>query len=90
MNKNEILEILSNNTKIPKAKIERVYNEFLRLCEDALKKGEEVSLRGFGKFYKVKTGSRNYINPKTMRKYKSSPKFVIKFRMSDTFKYSII
>lgn len=87
MRKEEILTYLSATTKMPKSKIEKVYREFMRLTIDALKKGEEISLRGFGKFYLVKTNERMYINPKTQKKYKSKSKCIIKFKMSETFKY---
>ena len=50
MNKQEMISVLSKKTAISKEKCEKVIDEFKNLILEVCKKGEEVSLRNFGKF----------------------------------------
>ena len=51
MNKNELINNLSNVTGYSKQTCKDVLNNFYFLICDSLKKGEEVCFKGLGKFY---------------------------------------
>ena len=50
MNKTELIDSLSEETTFSKKDITRVLESFTRVIERALKKGEKVSITGFGTF----------------------------------------
>lgn len=79
MNKTELINALSEETTFSKKDITRVIESFQRIVERTLRKGEKVSLTGFGTFQVNKRPARNGINPATKQKIKipamSIPKF---------------
>ena len=56
---------------------------------DALKKGGEVSINGFGKFVIVKTKARTGLNPATGEKIKVKASRSPRFKASKTLKDSV-
>lgn len=87
MNKQEMISVLSKKTAISKEKCEKVIDEFKNLILEVCKKGEEVSLRNFGKFKMQQTKERRMINPQTNRFYVCPPKKMIAFKGYKNFKY---
>ncbi len=87
MNKKEFVEILAKKLDLSKNKCESVLSEIKSTIVDALKKGEEVSLKNFGKFKIVERKSRKCINPITKKHYYSKPKKVTRFEGYGEFKY---
>ena len=65
MNKTELINSLSEETSFSKKDIARVLDAWTRIVERALKKGEKVSLTGFGTFLVSKRPARKGINPAT-------------------------
>lgn len=51
MTKNDIVTTLSQQHSIPKARIQRILDGFLREVSDAVTDGDAVELRGFGTFF---------------------------------------
>jgi len=65
MNKSELINSLSEETTFSKKDISRVLDSFTRIIERTLKRGEKVSLTGFGSWWISKRPARKGINPAT-------------------------
>ncbi len=79
MNKTELITCLSEETTFAKKDVTRVIESFTRIIERTLKKGEKVSLTGFGTFLISRRPARRGINPSTKERINipaiSVPKF---------------
>ena len=80
MNKTEIINCLSEETTFSKKDITRVLESFTRVVERALKKGEKVSITGFGTFMISKRAARKGINPATKQRINIPAMSVPKFK----------
>ncbi len=65
MNKSELINALSEETAFSKKDIAKVLAAFTRIVERTLKKGEKVSLTGFGTYWISRRPARIGINPAT-------------------------
>lgn len=65
MNKNELIEQIAVSADITKAKAGLALDAFIEAVTTALKKGEEVSLVGFGTFAVSERAERTGRNPQT-------------------------
>jgi DNA-binding protein HU-beta len=65
MNKSELINSLSEETTFNKKDVSRVLDSFTRIIERALRKGEKVSITGFGSFWISRRPARKGINPST-------------------------
>ena len=65
MNKSELINSLSEETTFSKKDVSRVLDSLTRIIERSLKKGEKVSLTGFGTFWISRRPARKGINPST-------------------------
>jgi len=65
MNKNELINALSEETAFSKKDITKVLASFTRIVERTLKKGDKVSLTGFGTYWISHRPARIGINPAT-------------------------
>ena len=65
MNKTELINCLSEETAFSKKDVTRVLETLTRIIERSLKKGEKVSLTGFGTFTISERPARKGINPAT-------------------------
>ncbi len=65
MNKSELINSLSEETAFSKKDVTRVLDSLTRIIERSLKKGEKVSLTGFGSFSVSCRPARKGINPAT-------------------------
>ncbi|MDK2819565.1 MAG: HU family DNA-binding protein [Mycoplasmataceae bacterium] len=88
MNKKELVAELSNITGITQKDTENVINSFVNIVIDELKKGEQISIAGFGIFKKVDKLARMGINPSTGAKIDIAAKSVPKFVAAKVFKDS--
>ncbi|HRN77724.1 MAG TPA: HU family DNA-binding protein [Candidatus Dependentiae bacterium] len=68
MNKSELINELSEETTFSKKDIDRVLNSFARIVTRTLKKGEKVSITGFGSFWLSRRPARKGINPATKQR----------------------
>ncbi|OGB83320.1 DNA-binding protein [candidate division TM6 bacterium RIFCSPHIGHO2_12_FULL_32_22] len=80
MNKTDLINSLSEETTFSKKDIARVIESFTRIVERSLKKGEKVSLTGFGTFLASRRPARVGINPATKQKIKIPAINVPKFK----------
>jgi DNA-binding protein HU-beta len=86
MNRSELIEILANKADISKASAGRVLESLIGTIQTTVKKGDSVSLVGFGTFKSVKRASRVGKNPKTGENLKIAAATVPKFTAGATFK----
>ena len=80
MNKKELIESISGAADISKAAAEKALNGTLSAIADALKKGDKVTLVGFGTFSVSKREARQGRNPQTGKAIKIPGKKVAKFK----------
>lgn len=89
MNKTELIEQIAARTELTKADSGRAVNALLDAIVEALVKGEEVSLPGFGSFKATARAAREGINPKTGEKLSIAATTVPKFSAGATFKSAV-
>lgn len=65
VNKKELVAMMAELSKQPKATCEKCLDAFMDSVSKALKKGHEVRLVGFGTFYTVKRKATTGRNPRT-------------------------
>ncbi|MFH1644134.1 MAG: HU family DNA-binding protein [bacterium] len=79
MNKSELINALSEETNFSKKDVAKVLASFTRIIERTLRKGEKVSLTGFGTYWISRRPARIGINPATKERIKlpavSVPRF---------------
>jgi DNA-binding protein HU-beta len=79
MNKTQLIEAVAKDSGLTKADSARAIESLIGTVSRSLKKGEEVSITGFGKFSVVKRAARQGVNPRTGERVKikasKAPKF---------------
>ena len=80
MNKADLVGAMSTEAKITKADAQRALDAFLTVTSKSLKKGEKVTLVGFGTFSVAKRAARTGRNPQTGKEIKIAAKKVAKFK----------
>ncbi|AOS97672.1 DNA-binding protein HU-beta [Microbulbifer aggregans] len=65
MNKSELIEAIAESADIPKAAAGRALDAMVESITDALKKGDQVALVGFGTFAVKERAARTGRNPRT-------------------------
>ena len=80
MNKKELVECIADAAQISKADAEKALNGTLVAIVDALKKGDKVTLVGFGTFSVSKREARQGRNPQTGKAIKIPAKKVARFK----------
>ncbi|PID75724.1 MAG: DNA-binding protein [Deltaproteobacteria bacterium] len=80
MNKKELIESIAGAADISKAAAEKALNGTLVAIEKSLKKGDKVTLVGFGTFSVTKREARQGRNPQTGKAIKIPAKKVVKFK----------
>lgn len=89
MNKTELIELVAKKASMSKAKVCLVFEELKNTIVDGLNKGEEISIKNFGKFKVVETKQRRCVNPITKRVYLAKPKKVTVFKSYKNFKQCV-
>jgi len=86
MNKNELIEKLSDSTGFTKSDTQKFVNAYVEVISNTLKKGQEVQLVGFGTFKVTKRKARTGRNPQTGAALKIPAKKVPAFRAGKALK----
>ncbi len=89
MNKAEFVSLLAKRTNLSKSKCDLFLDEFKEAILEVCCKGEEISLRNFGKFSLQERKARKFLNPQTKRYYICAPKKMIAFKGFKNFVYNI-
>jgi DNA-binding protein HU-beta len=80
MNKAELVNSIAQKSKMTKKDSETALNAIIKSVEDTLKKGEKISLVGFGSFEVRKRKARKGMNPQTKEAIKIPAKKVPVFK----------
>jgi DNA-binding protein HU-beta len=86
MNKAQLIENVADACKLTKVDCENVLNSALETIKKSVKKGDDVTLIGFGTFTKSKRKARTGRNPQTGKEIKIPAMTVPKFRAGREFK----
>jgi DNA-binding protein HU-beta len=86
MNKQDIVEKMSQVTGLTKKDSENSLNAAVKAIEEALAKGDKVTLVGFGTFAVSKREARTGRNPQTGAEIKIPAKKVVKFKVGQALK----
>lgn len=89
MNKSELIDHIAKQADISKAAAGRALDATMDAVKKALKKGDSISLVGFGTFYVGKRAARTGRNPRTGAELKIKAAKVPKFRPGKTLKDSV-
>ena len=80
MNKSELIDAIASGSKLTKADAGRALDSTIEAVGKALKKGDRISLVGFGSFSVAKRAARLGRNPQTGKEIKIAAKKVVKFK----------
>jgi DNA-binding protein HU-beta len=89
MNKSQLVETIAEQTQLTKTNIEEVLNTTIDLIKKSVKKGDDVTLVGFGTFTKSKRKARTGRNPQTGKEIKIPAMTVPRFRPGKEFKETV-
>lgn len=89
MNKAQLIEAVAKTTKMTKVDVETCLNNALDCIKKSVKKGDDVTLIGFGTFTKTKRKARTGRNPQTGKEIKIPAMTVPKFRAGSEFKETV-
>jgi DNA-binding protein HU-beta len=89
MNKKELIEQIlasKNLSHMTKKDADNFLNTFIDCVKKTVKKGDDISLVGFGSFTRVKRNARAGINPATGEKIKIKARTLPKFKPGKAWK----
>ena len=86
MTKSELVDVIAKKTSKSKVASATVVDAILDAIKAALKKGEKVTLVGFGTFEVAKRAAREGINPRTQKKIKIKASKVPRFKAGKALK----
>lgn len=89
MNKSELIDQVAKHADISKAAADRALAATFNAVRNAMKKGDMVTLVGFGTFYVGKRNARNGRNPRTGVTIKIKAARVPKFRAGQALKDAV-
>jgi DNA-binding protein HU-beta len=80
MNKSELVAAMAAENGLTKIDNEKALNAFVEAVKDEMKKGDKISLIGFGSFSVLQRTARTGRNPQTGKEIKIAAKKVVKFK----------
>lgn len=89
MNKSDLIDAMAADAGITKAAAKKALESFLGNVEKSLKKGNRVSLVGFGSWSVSKRAAREGRNPQTGKTIKIAAKKVVKFKAGADLQKSV-
>ncbi len=89
MTKAELIDSVAKSANLTKAAAEKAVSGFITAVSDALKKGDRVTLVGFGSFEVATRKARTGRNPQTGKEIKIAAAKVPKFRPGKALKDTV-
>ncbi|KAA3624303.1 MAG: HU family DNA-binding protein [Flavobacterium sp.] len=89
MNKSDLIDGMAEDAGITKAAAKKALESFLGNVEKSLKKGNRVSLVGFGSWSVSRRAAREGRNPQTGKTIKIAAKNVVKFKAGSDLSSSV-
>lgn len=84
MNKSELINSIAEKSGLTKVNSAKALDAMIASVSAALKKGDDVSLVGFGRFSVTKRSATTAINPRTRQPVKVAARKVAKFKAGKT------
>jgi DNA-binding protein HU-beta len=89
MNKSDLIDAMATDAGVTKAAAKKALESFLGNVQGSLKKGNRVSLVGFGSWSVSKRAAREGRNPQTGKTIKIAAKNVVKFKAGSELQGSV-
>lgn len=89
MTKAELIATIGKEAKISKASAEKALNAFTAAVTKALKRGDKITLTGFGTFSVAKRKARIGRNPQTGKEIKIAATRVAKFKAGNLLRNAV-
>ena len=89
MNKTELVQEIADKANASKSEAQKFFDAFTNVVESELKKGNQVQITGFGKFYVQERDARQGINPQTKQRINIAASKVPKFTAGNALKDQI-
>jgi len=89
MNKSELVDAMAADAGISKASAKKALDSMMGNVQKSLKKGDRVSLVGFGSWSVTKRAARDGRNPQTGKTIRIAAKNVVKFKPGAELKGSV-
>lgn len=86
MNKSEFVSAVAEKAGLTKADAQKFVNAFASVVAETTKKGEKITLVGFGTFSVAERSARTGINPKTKEPIKIKASKSVKFKAGSDLK----
>lgn len=86
MNKAELINTVAQKTDLPKTLISKIIDTVIETIEDAVARGESVTLVGFGTFSLIERKERRGRNPRTGETMVIPARKDVKFKAGKRFK----
>lgn len=89
MNKSDLIDAMAADAGITKAAARKALDSFLGNVQSTLKKGDRVSLVGFGSWSVSQRAARDGRNPQTGKTIRIAAKNVVKFKAGSELQDSV-
>ncbi len=89
MTKSELVDQVADRADLTKQSAARAVDAVLATVEDALHRGSEVTLPGFGKFHVAARGARQGVNPRTGERIQIAASKVPRFTAGSLLKSAV-
>jgi DNA-binding protein HU-beta len=80
MNKSELIDAIAVESNLTKANVKKALDAFISVTTKTLKKGDKITLVGYGTFSVMKRSAREGRDPRTQKTIKIPAKKVVKFK----------
>jgi len=87
--KSELVDQVADRAQLTKQDAARAIDAVFTTVEDALRRGSEVSLSGFGKFHVGERGAREGVNPRTGERMQIAASRVPRFSAGSGLKSAV-
>lgn len=89
MTKTELVVVVANKAGLPKTKVLASIDVLTETIQGALKKGDKVTLIGFGTFDVAQRAAREGVNPQTKQKIKIKASKAPRFKAGKALKDAV-
>jgi DNA-binding protein HU-beta len=88
--KSELVDHVADRAELSKQDAARAVDAVLASVEDALRRGSEVTLAGFGKFHVGQRSARQGVNPRTGERIQIAASRVPRFSAGSALKKAVV
>ena len=89
MTKSELVDQVADRARMTKQDATHAIDAVIATVEDALRRGSEVSISGFGKFHVSERGARMGVNPRTGERIQIAASRVPRFTAGSGLKTAV-